>query len=79
MKKFFIAGILALVIFALTACSTIELQLVFDDEQTQPVAATEATTEATTEAPTTEPPTTEAPTTEAPTEASTVANVNTGD
>ena len=72
MKKVILAGILAAVLL-LTACSKVELQFVYEDDQipTEPVVVT-------TEPPT-EPPTTEPPTTEPPTEASTVANVNTGE
>ncbi len=72
MKKIIIAGIAALsLMLLLSSCSTVELDIVFDEPPTQPVIVTEP--------PTTEPPTTEPPTTEPPTEASTVANVNTGE
>ena len=72
MKKIILAGILTAVLL-LTACTQVELQFVYEDDQspTEPVVATEP--------PTTEPPTTEPPTTEPPTEESTVANVNTGE
>ncbi len=70
MKKMILAGILAAALL-MTACSKVELQFVYEDDQipTEPVIVTE---------PPTEPPTTEPPT-EPPTEATTAPNVNTGE
>lgn len=67
MKRKIIALILcALMLLALSSCTKIIVELVYDTVPTQEVAATEA-------------PATEPPTTEAPTEATTVQNVNTGE